>query len=86
MELGYLTAPGARGRGLGTEMLRLLTEWAFGQGALRVELIIDATNTASRRIAERCGYRREGVMRSKHFKNDLRIDAELWSRLPTDGA
>ena len=29
MELGYLVAPAARGRGVGTEMLRQLTSWAL---------------------------------------------------------
>jgi RimJ/RimL family protein N-acetyltransferase len=41
-------------------------------------------NAPSKRIAERCGYQREGVMRSIHLKQDRRVDAELWSRLPTD--
>jgi hypothetical protein len=32
------------------------------------------------------GYVREGVMRSVHFRGGRRIDAELWSRLPSDPA
>jgi RimJ/RimL family protein N-acetyltransferase len=47
-------------------------------------LIIDVENQASARVAERCGYRREGVMRSLHLKRGRRIDAALWSRLPSD--
>src|SRR5207342_534355 len=36
-ELGYLVAPGARGRGVGTQALRLLTEWGFSdRGLLRL--------------------------------------------------
>jgi len=27
---------------------------------------------------------REGVMRSLYLKGDIRVDASLWSRLPTD--
>jgi RimJ/RimL family protein N-acetyltransferase len=42
------------------------------------------TNTASERLAQHCGYVREGVMRSQHLKQGIRIDAGLWSRLPTD--
>ena len=53
-------------------------------GALRARLVIDVANPASARVAERCGYVREGVMRSVYFKNGQRIDAGLWSRLPTD--
>ena len=68
MELGYVIAPHARGRGVASESLRLLTEWAFEQGAERLELLIATDNPASRRVAERCGYRLEGVMRSVYFK------------------
>ena len=85
VELGYLVAPGARGRGIATDMLRQLTDWALGElGMLRVYLIINIENPASERVAERCGYVREGVMRSVHLKQGRRSDASLWSRLPSD--
>jgi RimJ/RimL family protein N-acetyltransferase len=85
LELGYIVAAAARGRGVGVEILRQLTHWAFDDlGALRAYLIIDVDNAASERLAERCGYVREGVMRSLHLKQGIRIDAALWSKLPTD--
>jgi RimJ/RimL family protein N-acetyltransferase len=84
VELGYITAPAARGRGVAREMLRLLTEWAFEQGAQRIVLIINVENVASERVAEQCGYTREGVLRSIHLKQDIRTDAAIWSRLPSD--
>jgi RimJ/RimL family protein N-acetyltransferase len=85
VELGYIVAPAARGRGLAQAMLAQLTRWAFVEaGALRITLVIDVENTASERVAERCGYVHEGVMRSVHLKGDARIDAALWSRLPSD--
>ena len=85
VELGYIVTATARGRGVASEILRLLTAWAFGElGAMRAYLIIDVENRASERVAERCGYRREGVMRSTHLKQGRRIDAGLWSRLPSD--
>ena len=66
-------------------MLDELTRWAFDElGALRITLIIDVENRASSRVAERCGYVLEGVMRSSYLKDDVRVDAGLWSRLPTD--
>jgi RimJ/RimL family protein N-acetyltransferase len=65
-------------------MLRELTAWAFAQGALRIVLIINSDNIASEKVAERCGYTREGVLRSIHLKQDIRVDASLWSRLPSD--
>ena len=85
VELGYIVAPAERGRGVATQALRWLTTWAFEElGAQRITLIIDVENEPSRSVAERCGYVREGVMRSTHLKQDRRVDAELWSRLPSD--
>jgi RimJ/RimL family protein N-acetyltransferase len=86
-ELGYVVAPAARGRGVASEALRLLTEWAFAElGMERLELLISVENEASKRVAARCGYMREGVLRSHYVKGELREDTELWSRLPTDAA
>jgi RimJ/RimL family protein N-acetyltransferase len=85
VELGYIVAPAARGRGVATAMLDELTRWAFAElEALRITLIIDVENRASAGVAERCGYVLEGVMRSSFLKDDVRIDAGLWSRLPSD--
>jgi RimJ/RimL family protein N-acetyltransferase len=87
VELGYLVAPAARGRGVASTALRMLTDWAFDVlDAERIELRIAAANDASKRVAERCGYVREGVLRSMYFKQGRREDTEIWSRLPTDPA
>ena len=68
-ELGYVVSPAARGRGLALDALCTLTAWVVDElGLLRVELRIDAANTGSKRVAERAGYRPEGVLRSVHFK------------------
>ena len=83
-ELGYILAPEARGRGAATEALRQLTDWAFEHGLLRLELRIDAGNERSVRVAERCGYVREGLLRSVHFKDGRRTDLLIYSRLPED--
>jgi RimJ/RimL family protein N-acetyltransferase len=84
-ELGYTVAPAARGRGVATEALRQVTAWAFAElGLFRLELLISVENAASKRVAERCGYVREGVLRSLYLKPGLREDTEIWSRLATD--
>jgi RimJ/RimL family protein N-acetyltransferase len=85
VELGYMVAPEARGRGVATEALRLSTEWAFSElGAERIELVIAVDNPGSKLVAERCGYVREGVLRSVFLKEGVRRDMEIWSRLPSD--
>jgi RimJ/RimL family protein N-acetyltransferase len=86
-EIGYVVGSAARGRGVATRVLRLLTEWGFSQlGLERIELWIDVTNTGSERVAERAGYVREGVLRSYWFKEEIRGDFGIWSRLRSDAA
>jgi RimJ/RimL family protein N-acetyltransferase len=85
VELGYIVHPAARGRGVATQGLVLLTRWAFDElGALRAYLFIASENAASLKVAQRAGYVREGRLRSVHVKQGLRADSELWSRLPSD--
>jgi RimJ/RimL family protein N-acetyltransferase len=84
-ELGYIVAAHARGRGVAAEALRQLTAWAFEErGIRRAYLLIDVDNAASSKVAERAGYRLEGVMRDAYLKQGRRGDTELWSRLPGD--
>jgi ribosomal-protein-alanine N-acetyltransferase len=53
---------GARGRGIATRALRLVTDWAFSSlGVTRIELTTDPENVPSQRVAERVGFRNEGV-------------------------
>jgi len=85
VELGYVVMPAARGRGIAGRALALLTDWAFESlHARRVELYISVDNEASKRVAERNGYQFEGTLRSLYFKQDVRADTEIWSKLPAD--
>jgi RimJ/RimL family protein N-acetyltransferase len=84
-ELGYVVAAEARGRGIASRALSLLTDWGFRDlGAERLELLISVDNEPSKRVAGRCGYIREGVLRSFSIKPGVREDMEIWSRLATD--
>lgn len=83
-ELGYVIAPQARGRGVAAEALRQLSDWAFGQGLVRLYLLISEQNPASKKVAARAGYRFEGVMRSVYMKPGVREDTEVWARLSSD--
>jgi RimJ/RimL family protein N-acetyltransferase len=85
IELGYLVDPRQQGRGVGTALLTALTDWAFDDAAAaRVTLVIATDNAASLRIAAKAGYRREGVMRSRYFKQGRRLDSELWAMITAD--
>ena len=84
-EIGYVVVPEFRGRGIATEALREVARWAFAElEALRLELLISVENDASKRVAARSGFVREGVLRSAYVKPGLREDTEIWSRLTTD--
>jgi RimJ/RimL family protein N-acetyltransferase len=84
-EIGYALRRESRGRGAATRSVWLLTRWALEDlGLQRVELRIDVENTASERVAGRCGYRLDGVLRSLHVKEGLRADVGVWSRLASD--
>jgi RimJ/RimL family protein N-acetyltransferase len=63
--VGYWLAPEARGRGVATHAVRLLARWAFVELRLaRLELTCGPDTAASQRVAERCGFVWEGVLRS----------------------
>ena len=60
--IGYWIAPGARGRGVATRALVLLSRWALAEGGVRrLELTTHPENGASQRVAEKAGFRRVGV-------------------------
>jgi RimJ/RimL family protein N-acetyltransferase len=81
-EIGYVVAREARGRGVAGRALQLVTDWAFeGLGLDRVELRIDVANQPSIRVAERAGYHCDGILRSLHFKEDIRRDFAVYSLL-----
>lgn len=69
-ELGYiLHAAADRGRGYGAEAVGLMGDHllAVFPAVFRLQLIIETWNVASWRLAERCGYVREGLLRSSGF-------------------
>ena len=84
-EAFYWLAPRARGRGIATEALELVTSWAFGRNdVVRVQLVTRVDNVASQRVAERCGFRREGILRAWEPVKNTQPDVVMWSRLATD--
>ncbi|NES15452.1 MULTISPECIES: GNAT family N-acetyltransferase [Micromonospora] len=84
--IGYWTAAAARGRGVASRAVTALTAWGFGElGLHRVQLWHAVDNEASCRVAERSGYRLEGVLRESHRYGDgRRHDEHLHARLATD--
>ena len=89
LEVGYWMAAPARGRGLTTRALMLLSAWALrGVGAQRVQLRADVLNTASLRVAEKAGFTREGTLRASGFneREGRRVDYAVFSLVQDDAA
>lgn len=70
-DIGYIIHPAHHGQGIATEAVAALIDHCFGPLALhRLTAFIDPENTASRRLAERLGFRREGLLRETIFLNN----------------
>jgi RimJ/RimL family protein N-acetyltransferase len=83
--VGLWLLPEARGRGLMTHALCLLTGWVFSNGILdRVEYLARSDNPSSIRLAERCGFVREGELRACLVMDRRRHDAVLLAALRED--
>jgi RimJ/RimL family protein N-acetyltransferase len=81
----YWLDPTFRGQGYAAEALSLVTEWAFRDfDVVRVQLVTHLDNGASQRVAESCGFVREGVLRAWEPVKDDQPDLVMWSRLASD--
>jgi RimJ/RimL family protein N-acetyltransferase len=82
--IGYWCAREARGRGVTTRALRMLSRHAIDDlGLERLQLFTDPDNHASQRVAEKVGYQREGTVRSHLPQRDgTRRDSIAFSLLP----
>ena len=70
------------GHGYVSEAVRLLVGYLFGLKRVnRLQLNIHPQNHASRRVAEKCGFTFEGVMRGAWFHHGTYHDLEIWSLL-----
>jgi RimJ/RimL family protein N-acetyltransferase len=85
-EVGYWTAPQARGQGVATAAVRAAAGYAFEVlGLQRVELFHARDNPASCRVATRAGFALEGTHRSSFRYGDGRLhDEHSHARLAAD--
>jgi RimJ/RimL family protein N-acetyltransferase len=81
-EVGFWLAPAARGAGVATEATALCVDWAFRDlGMHRVEMttLTDADRVLA--LADRLGFRREGVMRERNLERGRRLDIVMYAAL-----
>jgi RimJ/RimL family protein N-acetyltransferase len=83
-EIAYVIAPSARGRGIASDAVALVSRWAFDQLHLeRLQLSIHPDNEASKRVAVKSCYEYEGTLRSTKVIRGRRVDSTVWSLLPS---
>ncbi|OKI87633.1 GNAT family N-acetyltransferase [Micromonospora sp. CB01531] len=84
-DVGFMTAPHARGRGYLPAALAALCAWGFTTlGLARIEWRANVGNTASRRVAEKAGFAFEGTARSGIQQRGERPDVWVAALLPQD--
>lgn len=80
-----MSKDGGRGHGYGTDAVSTLVSYAFDE--LRLNCIyanILSYNEASIRLFERCGFKRDGILRQRVYKKGQFVDLLAYSRLISD--
>lgn len=85
-ELSYqIYSSEQRGKGLTSEAVNLLVRYLFETKRVnRIRLVIDPGNLASRRLAEKCGFKHEGTARGAWYHRGAHRDVEMYAILHQD--
>jgi len=68
LEIGYVLNPSERGKGYGTEAVKIMTDYLFlSKDIVRVQAHADVRNVASQKVLEKAGFRKEGIIRKFKF-------------------
>ncbi len=83
--VGYWLTAEARGRGVATRALRLISRWALEELPIaRLQLYTLVGNDRSGAVAERAGFSREGVLRSWELHDGRPVDVVMYALVKTD--
>ena len=80
-----MSKEGGRGKGYGTDAVNTMVRYAFEE--LRLNCVyanILAYNDASIKLFERCGFKRDGVLRQRIYKKGQFTNLYAYSRLASD--
>lgn len=74
-----------RHKGYGTDALQTIVKYAFNEMRLNcVYAEILEYNIPSQKLFEKCGFYKEGIMRSRVYKDGSYVDVLLYSKLQKD--
>jgi ribosomal-protein-alanine N-acetyltransferase len=81
-EVGYWLAKPFWGQGIMTVVVRRACQYAFEEfGLVKIIAHVNATNPASARVLEKCGFGQEGHLKKHFLKDGQYLDARLFARL-----
>jgi RimJ/RimL family protein N-acetyltransferase len=82
-ELGYrVYRPEDRGKGIISEALPLFISYFFDLYPInRLQLCTDVDNIPSKKIAEKLGFKHEGILRQSMFHRGKYVDVDIYSLL-----
>ena len=83
--IGYIINPARQRQSIATEAVSAMLDYCFGElGLHRVQAFIQPDNGASRALAEKLGFRCEGLLRDNLRVGDTWRDEMLYALLRTD--
>lgn len=82
-EIGYWLDPKYAGQGYMTDAVNAVANEFFAMGFHRIIILANPENIASCKVAEKCGFEREGIMQSYGFNLGLnkREDVALYAKV-----
>jgi RimJ/RimL family protein N-acetyltransferase len=82
LEIGYTLVPSERGKGLGSEAVKIMVDYLFlSKDIMRIQAQTDQRNTASQKVLEKAGFKKEGTLRKNFFTRGEWTDDYIYSVL-----
>jgi ribosomal-protein-alanine N-acetyltransferase len=86
-EVGYTIGEAHQGKGLGTRAVSLLVDKVFRETDLhKLMAYVSQKNVPSRRLAERVGFRKEGLLREHYVIRGKRVNEVIYGLLRSEWA
>ncbi len=81
IEIGYAIVPKERNKGYGTEAIQILVDYLFlTREIARIQAVLNKEDVASRRVLEKAGFKREGLLRKALWNSNGKLaDGYIYS-------
>ena len=82
MEIGYDIISSERGKGYGTEAIRIIVDYLFlTKDIVRIQAVTNVGNKPSQRVLEKAGFTKEGTLRKVGYAGGEWTNAYIYSIL-----